>query len=265
MRGLTRDCIVELRDRKSIWLYAIVTVIMVIVIIISGQVRISGGLDGSLRVEAEGLSEAFGDFLMKAFGAFVSFLVILTVLLTAGTFPVMLVPGRAEFYLSKPISRTWLYINKMAGVLATYGALIVICGLIGYATMRIVFSYSADGIVYIFALNLVSLFIWLTITSFAGIVFGTTTMAIVIAGMVWALQLVLQWREFFKQLISSNVLDALVDILYFIVPNTGDLSDLTLDLATGVRITDWAPLYTSVGFAVVLLLITVVVFSRKNY
>lgn len=265
MRGITRDCVVQFRDRKAIWLYVIVTIVMVAVIIITGQVRISGGMEGGLEIKAEGLDEVLGLFLMKMFGAFVSFMVILTVLLTAGDFPVMLVPGRAEFYLSKPISRTWLYINKMIGILVTYGALIVICGLIGYATMRVVFSYSADGIAYVFILNLVSLFIWLTITSFAGIVFGTTTMAFVIAGMVWALQLVLQWRDFFKQLVDSKILEVLVDILYFIVPNTGDLSDLTLDLATGERIASWAPLYTSVGFALVLVVVTLVIFNRKNY
>ena len=92
-----------------------------------------------------------------------------------------------------------------------------------------------------------------------------TRLSFVIAGMVWALQLVLQWRDFFKQLVNLKILDVLVDILYFIVPNTCDLSDLTVDLAPGVHIASWAPLYTSIGFALVLFVVTLVIFNRKNY
>ncbi|UCD63248.1 MAG: hypothetical protein JSW34_10925 [Candidatus Zixiibacteriota bacterium] len=265
MRGFTRDSIVQLLDRKTIWLFAVVTVIMVAALIVVGNARFQGGPHGEIEFDAREINEMLGNPMLSVFSSFVSFLVILTVLLTAGTIPVMLVPGRAEFYLSKPISRTAILLNRLWGIMVAYGLLIVICGLIGYATMYFVFSVSVSGIIYLFLLNLISLFIWLSITFFAGVALGSTSMAIVTAGLVWFAQWVLQARELIKGVVDSRALEITLNVMYFVLPNTGDLSDLTVKLASGARVADWAPLYTSLGFAIILMIVTLVIFNRKNY
>jgi len=189
----------------------------------------------------------------------------LTVLVTAGQFPSMLAPGRAEFYLSKPISRKALYFNKLIGMLITYGALLAICGLIGWATIYVVFSYSTIDFLYMIILDIVTLFIWLSLTSFGGIVFGSTSMAILTAAAVFVAQLVLQAREWAKQLVDSTIVDTVIDVLYYIIPKTGELSDLTLDTAMGKPVQDWMPAWSSLLFALAIVSITASVFKRRNY
>jgi ABC-type transport system involved in multi-copper enzyme maturation permease subunit len=177
----------------------------------------------------------------------------------------MLVAGRAEFYLSKPMSRTSLIMNKLFGTFLAYGIIVVVFGLVGYASLYFVHGVSSPNLIWVFVLNMISLFIWLSITSFAGIVFGSTSMAIVTAALVWVAQLVLQGREFAIQLVDSKAVEIILDVLYYIVPNTGELSDITIAVAIDSTVTSWVPVWSSVAFAAVLLIITLVIFNKKNY
>lgn len=265
MRGMMRDSVVEIFDRKIIWLFGIVTLIAVGIIIFSGEVAISTGPGQAFDVDVQELNEALGNPLMRVFTSFVSFMVILSVLATAGIIPSMLVPGRAEFYLSKPMSRSSLLMNKFLGTLVAYGLIVVVCGLIGYGALYFVHGVTSPNVVWVFVLNLISLFIWLSITSFAGITFGSTSMAIVAAALVWVAQLMLQGREMASALIESKFVQTALDVLYYVIPNTGELSDLTVAVATDSRISSWVPLWSSCAFAVVLLVVTLIIFNRRNY
>ena len=265
MRGITRDCVAELFDRKIIWLFAVITLIAVVVIILSGNIQFGGSFTSGDDMDIGEVNDMLGNPIMRVFSSFVSFLVILVVMATAGLIPSMMIRGRSDFYLSKPISRTSLLLNKFFGIWISYGAMIVICGLIGYGVMYMVHGISGESISYLFVLNLFSLFIWLCITTFAGIVFGSTSMAIISAALVWFAQWVLGWHDYLKQIVDSEALTGTVDVLYYIVPKTGELSDLTVSLALGNPVTSWMPLWSSLIFAFMLLVITIMIFNRKNY
>jgi len=265
MRGITRDCLAELTRRKIIWLYALVAILMVGAIVIAGQLNLGSGYSDSEDIDAINFFDYRAQAVTIVFWWFLWAYVGLTVLVTAGQFPSMLAPGRAEFYLSKPISRTSLYLGKLAGMVVTYGALVTVCGLIGLATIYVVFSFSTMNFLYMIGLDILSLFIWLALTSFGGVVFGSTSMAIITAAAVFVAQLILQARDWAKQLIDSSIVDSIIDVLYYIVPKTGELSDLTLNVALGKPVQDWMPAWSSLIFAIALISITASVFKRRNY
>lgn len=265
MRGITRDCAAELTSRKIIWLYAIVAILMIGAIVVTGKYILEPGQIDAGDVGARNFFDFRAQRVTYVLWWFLWVYVGLTTLVTAGQFPSMLSPGRAEFYLSKPISRKALYFNKLLGMLITYGALIAVCGLVGWATIYVVFSYSTVNFLYMIAINVFSLFIWLVLTSFGGVVFGSTSMAIIVAGVVFVAQLVLQARDFAKQLIDSSIIDSLIDVLYYVVPKMGELSDLSLDMALGRPVSNWMPAWTSLLFALVIISITSAVFKRRNY
>ncbi|UCE24314.1 MAG: hypothetical protein JSU74_13655 [Candidatus Zixiibacteriota bacterium] len=265
MRGIARDCVVEMFARKMFWIFAVITVIAIIVIILSGNVEIGGTISGGQRMDVEDINEMLGNPIMRVYCSFVSFLVILTVLATAGIVPGMLIQGRAEYFLSKPISRTSFLLYKFFGMWLSYGILILICGGLGYGVMYLVHGVTADSMFFLFGLNLTSLFIWLSITVFAGVVFGSGTMAIITAALVWFAQWLLQWHDYYRDVIDSEAVTGFIDVLYYIVPKTGELSDLTVRLALGRPVGDWLPLYSSLIFALVVLVAAVVIFNRKNY
>jgi ABC-type transport system involved in multi-copper enzyme maturation permease subunit len=265
MRGITRDCFVEMMTRKVKWLYAVVTVIMVGSIIIVSQVRVYEDPGSLQELGARTFDQFRGEALIRVLDWFMYFLVILTGLITAGKFPTMLIPGRAEFYLSKPLSRSSLYINRMLGIFITYGGMVVACGLVGYLALYAVSSYWSDGIFYMLVLHLVGLFVWLSIITFGGVVFGSTSAAILTAVLIWFAQLALRGRELVTSFTDSTAVSTALDVLYYIVPKTGELSALTTRVALLEPVRNWLPLWSSVLFALALVVSTTVIFNRKNY
>ncbi len=263
MRGLTRSCIGEMLDRKIFWVFVVVTIIAIAVILVSGQAQFGTG--DSTEMDLNELNQAFGNPVTRGFAIFIDILVVLAVLATAGLIPGMLIRGRADYYLSKPISRTSLLLNKFGGIFISYAALIVLCGVAGNVVMYLVNGIYSDNIVYVYLLNLLSLFIWLSITTLAGILFGSGTMAVMVAISMWFLQYLLQFRDFVSKIVESGFVLKLMDILYYIFPKTSELSSITIDVAVGNRVASWLPLYTSLAFGVVALIAATMVFNRRNY
>lgn len=270
MRGLTRDTITEMFDRKTFYLYIVVTILAIAFFLVMGSLNLPVGQGqgpGGPDQIAEQVQQAMTDMLGVAFAKYISFLIFLTVLAVAALFPRMLERGRADFYLSRPLSRTSLYLNKFTGIFVTYGGVILISSTLVYLALAIVqgsFNFQFFGFLMLGAG--VSLFIWLTIITCAGIVSRTQTMAIMSAFMIFFAQWVLLYfREDIGRLIKSKVVTGLLDTLYYILPKTSQVSDFFSVLGRGRSNLDWMPLYSSLIFAVALLLLTVLVFKRKNY
>jgi hypothetical protein len=118
---------------------------------------------------------------------------------------------------------------------------------------------------YVFVLGLVSLFIWLSITTTVGIVTGSTAMSIMSAFLVWVAQAIFVWHEHIKGVLESKPVGYVVDSLYYILPKTGEVSAITNACALGKPVESWMPLYSSLIFSVALVILAVVVFKRKNY
>ena len=265
MRGITRDSVVEMFDRKLIYVFAVVTVLTVVIVLLSGsidgqfQMQTGGGMD------VDDISEVLGDPVVRIFEVFVSFLVFLAVLGTAGVIPTMLEKGRADYYLSKPISRAALFLNKFMGVLIVYGLVIVLCGAIVYISLCLVHGIFNIHIVYLFIFSLLSFIIWYSITAFAGVVFNSGAIAIMSAFIIWILQLILGGRELVKGLVDSKPVHYIVDTFYYIIPKTSEISDMSVRMAISREIYDWMPLYSSLLFALALIYVTIHIFKRKNY
>lgn len=263
MRGITRDGVVEMFDRKTVYLFAAVTLIAMVIALLAPKAdmefRVTGNVDmGSL-----------GDFLRnpvtKALSVFLSFMVFLAVLATAGLVPNMLVRGRADFFLSKPLSRTALLLHKMLGIWLVYGATIVLGGIVVYVALFLVHGFFDWMVLYLFAFNLISFFIWLSITVTAGIVSGSNAISIMSAFLFWVGQAILRLHEQINNFLDIKPVEYVVDALYYIVPKTGEIGELTDALALGRPVESWMPLYSSLVFSVAFVTLAVVVFKRKSY
>lgn len=263
MRGITRDCLNEMIERKLIWIYVVVTVIAVLLVLGSKSMIVQISIDDPSGTNP--MSEMGRDIAVGALDSYMSFLVFLTILGTAGLLPSMMVRGRAEYFLSKPLSRTSLYLNKLFGIWLVYGGTIVLGAIVVYAFFYMGYGYFDAKLAYLFILNLVSLFIWLSLTMFAGVLTGSFAVTIMLAFLVWIVQGLLQWHEAVEQVVSSKVVTTIVDTLYYVFPKTSQLSDLTETVARGNPVESWLPLWSSLLFAVVMVGATVVIFQRKDY
>jgi hypothetical protein len=146
--------------------------------------------------------------------------------------------------------------------------MIALSGIIVYATLVLVHGgFHLRTVVSLLCAEAIGFFIWLTITSCAGIWFGSHALAIMSAFIIWIIRLGLSWLrdDFFKQLIQSDFVSGLVDALYYIVPKTGEISELGDRLALGQPVESWMPLWSSLLFAFAAMYLAILIFTRKNY
>ncbi|HOZ07825.1 MAG TPA: hypothetical protein PKW75_06020 [candidate division Zixibacteria bacterium] len=262
MRGLLQDTFKEMVERKLIWIYVAVTVIAVLMTIASHSMKIEINMNSGSEDPIASLAQKVA---VGAMDTYFSFLVFLTVMGTAGLIPSMLVRGRAEYYLSKPVSRAALLLYKLFSIWAVYGATIVAGGLVTFLAFYAAWGFADVRLLYIFALNMAALFVWLSVTAFSGILTGSFAVSIMMAFVMWIAQVLLQYHEAVQNVIDSRFVTGIVSGLYYVLPKTSQLGEVTQSLALGRPVESWLPLWSSLLFAVVLVGITVAMFERKDY
>lgn len=261
MRGITRDTLAELIDRKILIVYGIITIISVLVFLVIGSVDFSLQTQG---FDQRDVSQLLGNPILQMLNSFIYMLVFLTVMASAGLFPSMLVKGRIDFFLSRPISRSSLFLNRLAGVWLVYGSLIIGCATIVILAAWLKTDMVDWSVIYLLIIHLIGFFVWLSITFLAGVVSGSTSMVMMSAFGVWLAQALLSNYEIVASITDSEIVRSIVTGLYYVVPKTGEISSLALDLARGLPV-DWMPLWSSLLVAAVLVVGTIGLFRQKNY
>jgi len=265
MRGITRDTVVELTDRKFLWIFGAITVITAVVIFLVSRAQISIAMQSGGGFAEEDMASMAGSVLLNAFDYFITVLVFLVVMASAGLIPAALEKGRADFYIAKPVSRRSLLLGKFLGIWLVYGAALSVCSLFVWAVGGLAFGDFDPGALWLLALGLVALFIWLSVTVFVGVWTGSTAMAMMSAIILWVVQTILGHRDWITILTDSKLAVTLNNWLYYIVPKPSAIADMAITLAQGRAIHDWLPLWSSVLFSAVVLGLTVAVFKRKDY
>lgn len=262
MRGLTRDCLQEMVARKLLILYGIVTALVVIAILYSGTVDIQFF---SENIDMDALSETLKQPMLGFISGFLTFLVFVSVLGTAGLTPNMLVKGRAEYYLAQPLSRTELLLNKFLGIWIVYGSVIALCGLVAYGALAMVHGSLGIGIIYLFISHLVSFLVWLSISFAVGVLSGSQALSIVMVFVVWFAWKMEPMLKMLGEVMSSDLLTKVTDAIYFVLPENSALIDIGLRLSSGRSVASWVPLYTALGFSVVLIFVAMRIVKRKDF
>ena len=263
MKGFLRDTYAEMIDRKIIWVFGFITIIGVLAIAASGKLSIDMQFEGASPLGDP--SEMILIGVLKGFDFFLWLSVFLTIMATAGLMPSILSKGRAEYYLSKPISRSGILLSKLFSVFMVYGGLITACSLLIVLTASTVHGLSFGALLYPIVIHLLLLFVWLTITFLAGIILGSGTMAIMTSVMVWIVQYALQFREAIAGFIDSKVVTFVADALYYILPKISEIPAMGEALALARPIENWMPLWSSLLFAISIVFITIPLFNRRDY
>lgn len=265
MRGITRDTLRELLDRKILYFLGGITVIAMLVTLSTM------GMDLKIQIQQSGEQAAnpMSNFVQKAavggLNAFLSVMVFLAVMASASVIPNMLEKGRAEYYLTKPISRAKLFLDKFLAIWVVYTGIVVVCALLEYITLASVHHIWDISLFYLFLGAVVEMFIWTAITVSAGVISGSTPIAIMAAFVIWVGQTIVKNHELFKDVMNSQILGYAVDGIYYVLPKTSQLSSLAEDLASGQPVDSWLPLYSSLLFAVAAVAAGTMVFRRKDY
>lgn len=267
MNGFFKDTLAELFDKKTVYLFFVITFIAIIITVFSGsfEMTINGSEQG---VGLDELGVEVGRPLLIGVKALMSLLTFLAVLLTAGILPNMFVKGRADYFLSKPISRNALLVKKFLSVWIVYGLLISLCGLACYLVGALVYSIFSNMIFMLIGVALIELFIWLSISFFVGILTGKTVSAMTFIFLMWVSQFILSQLHSSQVLFEQfgyKMLGKIVDYIYYILPKITELSSLAEKVVYATASLNSYIVYSSIGFGVSMLFFTLILFKRKSY
>lgn len=265
MRGLLGDAVGELLSRKVLFLFGFVTLVMILAVFVTGEIGVDIKVQGGEDFEVEQLIGPLGPWIAQVFSKVMTIFVFLAVLATVGLIPVSLEKGRAEFYLSRPVSRSRLLFGKLFSIWLVYGTVIIVCGLIIYGFTSVIHGVLDGKIVYLFLVYWLNFLIWLSIVGLAGILFGSAAWSMMAAFVVWIAQWLLSYHEGISQIVRSKLVNNLIEVLYYAVPKTGEIGDIAVSLSIGRTVDSWMPLWSSLLFAAVMLYLAAWVFKRRDY
>jgi ABC-type transport system involved in multi-copper enzyme maturation permease subunit len=265
MNGIFADTLVELKDRKIVYLFAFVTVLAMLVIFIGDTV--SGEFDSQMGgLEAQGITEGLvSTAVVQGFSVFMTILVFLAAMATAGLIPAMVEKGRSEFYLARPISRTRLLLSRVLSIWLVYGLLNIACGLVAVVFSAFLLGSSDIGMIWLFGIYWLNFFIWFAAICLGGILFRSASGAIMMAFLIWLLREVPGLLRGINQLVDRRWLEWTADTISYLVPDSSGMGDIAVALTMGQSVTNWMPLWHSSLVAVVMLLLAVWVFKRRDY
>lgn len=266
MRGLLRDTVQEFVDKKlAYWFGAFTLFFAIFPILILKTADLGMGSTDMIDPATGQFASAMTTALAWGAKWFLRFCVVIATFSAASALPRMLEKGRAEYYLSMPLSRSRLFLSKFVSLLAVYGSVILACAIVSIVAFGAIHGVWRLDIVYVLLTAIVNLIIWLSIIALVGIFSGSASTAITAAFLVYALELGLSFKDAFIALFNSRGIEYILTTLYYIVPKTGEIADLGQAWAAGQPIQSSQPVWTSLAFGVALLLITMQVFRRREY
>lgn len=265
MRGILGDTVRELLHRKTIWAFVVVILLSLLAVYLTQNIEAKFGVGDAQGADIGALNEQLGNPLLFGFDRLMSVLIFMAVLASAGLLPRMFEKGRAEYYLSKPLSRTGLLVRKMASIWFIYGGTAVLSGLIISLWVGLFHGVWSGSIELLILLSFLSFLIWLSVLFLFGLLSQSTGMGITVVFLIWVLEKLLQRREMFKNLVDSTMANILVDGLYYVIPKPGGVSDIFMSIADGKHVTDWMPLWSTGIVCVVILYLAAFVFRQRDY
>lgn len=193
---------------------------------------------------------------------------LLAIFSSASFVPVMLEKGNIDLFLSKPISRVQLLIGKYLGVvlyvfinifILVFGVWLIISIKFGYwdasfLTLSIVITF-AFAVLYALIL-------------FFGVLTKSSILGMMIAYLIFLIlsPLMLLYKEKLNEFVTGELIKAVLDGLYFIIPQTAELmGSVLIDLAMGKGFVNFQPVLTSFLFLILFLIFSVFLFRRKDF
>ncbi len=189
----------------------------------------------------------------------------LSIFSTADLIPSMMLKGRLDLYLSKSISRVQLLIGKFTGALLVVILNIVyaIVGLwlvIGLKTgiWNVNFLYSGVTIIFMYT-------VIFTIVLLIGLLSRSTAVIVIATYMIISASPLLANRQEIFLLPIARWVEHVLDFFYWILPKYSETAIITKDLVIGEPIFSWTPVLSSVIIGVVVLNLSIYIFSRKSF
>jgi len=180
--------------------------------------------------------------------------------------PDMLEKGNIDLLLSKPVSRAQIIIGKFFG-----GSLMVFVNiaylvfglwlLLGYN-----FNDWSASLLYAVLIITFTFMLLYSLMILLGILSKSSVLAMMVSFAIFVVfSPLLSARETFGVLINSDVVKSILNILYYIVPQTSELGTMMSSAALGNGIENLQPLIVAFIYICIMLGSSIIIFNKKDY
>lgn len=269
--ALVRDTFREAFARKVFWGFYGLSTLMILFFLFIMQIDVVEGATATVSLFGRntGRDVDVAKLMQDVFGGVSSFLygfgLFLAVFASGGLTPSLLEPGRIELLLSKPVPRWQILLGRYAGIVLVVGVNIA------YLVLGVwLILSSKTGIwnpVFLTAvgMNLLIFASLLSLVVLIGVLWESSAVAIMVPVALMILSPILAQERLAVRLLSSEWTRQLWRTLYHCLPKIYDLGAMQMAIVRGRPVESWLPVWTSLGFGVVILGTALWYFQKRDF
>jgi ABC-type transport system involved in multi-copper enzyme maturation permease subunit len=268
--ALVRDTFREAFARKIFWaFFGCSTALIVFFIFIMRVDVVEGALATASIFGRSGPSQSVERMVAGVHSGIANFLysigMCLAVFASAGLISAVFEPGRIELLLSKPVTRDHILLGRYTGnvlVVATNLFYLIL-------SIWIIFGIKTEvwHLGFLFS-GLMSLFVFcvlLTVSLLVGVLWESAAVSIIATFGVMVISVIVSQKSTWERLLSSEWSRDIVRGLYYALPRIVDIGQINHALITSQPVTDWAPIWSTAAFGVVMLSASLYFFARRDF
>lgn len=191
--------------------------------------------------------------------------IFLSIFTTAGLIPSMLEKGYIELLISKPLSRTQIFLSRYIGALSIMAFNVVYLILGSWLILSIKTGIWYTPYLYSIPMIMVAFAIIYAVMALVGVASRSAGVTIMVAFAVFFLGQFLIQKDAIYAVLSSKVYYYLLEGLYHSLPKTFEISKMNLDLVLGKPVEGWSALWTSCLSGTAMLSAATIIFNKKNF
>lgn len=184
---------------------------------------------------------------------------------TSGLIPSFLQAGTVELWLSKPLTRWQILLGRYLGAVAIVAFNVFYLVIFSWLILSLKTGIWHWGFLLSAVMIVITYAILFALMTFLGIVTRSAAFSLMITYAILFFSPLLLERDKIYALLSGKFYGILLDGLYYILPKTTELGNLTRLLVHGSEIQSWMSLWSSMIFGLTIFIISSIIFSKKNF
>jgi ABC-type transport system involved in multi-copper enzyme maturation permease subunit len=256
------DSLLEVRDRKIFYLYWLVTLVMLLVFGLAPSININGN---NMFDSMASTPEIINNIQSAFFDGFFGFMLFLMVFGSAGLVPSFLSKGRIELTLSKPIGRYRLLAMKFLSVFIIMCFILIISTTLIWGVLSLRLGVASGYFFYGLLFACLEFLAIYAIVFFFGALTHSTVVAIMGYFIIRVGAGLLAQREVVYQFLGDSIWKKILDGAYHILPKIGEMSDNYRPIMQGNGFVNTYPIYSTLAISLVIFLIALLLFKRRDY
>ncbi len=184
---------------------------------------------------------------------------------TSNLIPTLLQPGFIDLFISKPVSRLEILAGRFTGAVAIVAFNIFYLIIFTFLVMSLKTGIWNWGFLFagiMITLTFSALFALMTLL---GVISGSGPFSLMLTYLILFFSPLLLQREQIYALLNAKIYGYILDGLYYLLPKTAELGNITQKLVRSIEIQNWMPLWSSVLFGIFAFLLSTYIFKQKDF